>query len=67
MALMRIALAGLVVMGQNLTLNIAEKGFPISIYNMTTSKVDETVQRAKAAGNLPAYGYHDPASFVSSI
>jgi len=67
MALTRIGLAGLAVMGQNLALNIAEKGFPISVYNRTTSKVDETVQRAKIEGNLPLYGFHDPASFVNSI
>ncbi|KAJ1260522.1 hypothetical protein BS78_10G238800 [Paspalum vaginatum] len=60
MALTRIGLAGLAV-------NIAEKGFPISVYNRTTSKVDETVQRAKVEGNLPVFGFHDPASFVSSI
>lgn len=63
----RIGLAGLAVMGQNLALNIAEKGFPISVYNRTASKVDETIERAKQEGNLPAYGYHDPASFVQSI
>ncbi|EEC79859.1 hypothetical protein OsI_21344 [Oryza sativa Indica Group] len=67
MAVTRIGLAGLAVMGQNLALNIAEKGFPISVYNRTTSKVDETVQRAKVEGNLPVYGFHDPASFVNSI
>lgn len=65
--LTRIGLAGLAVMGQNLALNIAEKGFPISVYNRTTSKVDETVERAKAEGNLPLYGFHDPESFVQSI
>ncbi|KAM1268436.1 hypothetical protein PS1_000712 [Malus domestica] len=32
-ALSHIGLAGLAVMGQNLTLNIVEKGFPISVYN----------------------------------
>ncbi|RXH89736.1 hypothetical protein DVH24_032093 [Malus domestica] len=63
----RIGLAGLAVMGQNLALNIAEKGFPISVYNRTTSKVDETVERAKKEGNLPLYGFHDPESFVKSI
>ncbi|GMY26720.1 6-phosphogluconate dehydrogenase, decarboxylating 2 [Fagus crenata] len=63
----RIGLAGLAVMGQNLALNIAEKGFPISVYNRTTSKVDETVERAKQEGNLPLYGFHDPESFVLSI
>ncbi|CAA7407746.1 unnamed protein product [Spirodela intermedia] len=67
MALTRIGLAGLAVMGQNLALNIADKGFPISVYNRTTSKVDETVARAKAEGDLPLYGFHDPKSFVQSI
>lgn len=67
MAQTRIGLAGLAVMGQNLALNIAEKGFPISVYNRTTSKVDETVERAKREGNLPLYGFHDPQSFVNSI
>ncbi|KAL6987501.1 Oxidoreductases acting on the CH-OH group of donors With NAD(+) or NADP(+) as acceptor [Sarracenia purpurea var. burkii] len=63
----RIGLTGLAVMGQNLALNIAEKGFPISVYNRTTSKVDETVERAKLEGNLPLFGFHDPESFVHSI
>ncbi|XP_042474739.1 6-phosphogluconate dehydrogenase, decarboxylating 2 isoform X1 [Zingiber officinale] len=67
MALSRIGLAGLAVMGQNLALNIAEKGFPISVYNRTSSKVDETVERAKLEGNLPVYGFHDPAIFINSI
>ena len=67
MTLTRIGLTGLAVMGQNLALNIAEKGFPISVYNRTTSKVDETVSRAKSEGNLPLYGFHDPESFVLSI
>ncbi|GAA0171873.1 dehydrogenase [Lithospermum erythrorhizon] len=63
----RIGLAGLAVMGQNLALNIAEKGFAVSVYNRTTSKVDETVERAKEEGNLPLYGFYDPESFVQSI
>ncbi|PKA58845.1 6-phosphogluconate dehydrogenase, decarboxylating 3 [Apostasia shenzhenica] len=54
-------------MGQNLALNIAEKGFPISVYNRTASKVGETVERAKLEGNLPVYGFCDPESFVNSI
>ncbi|XP_077223756.1 6-phosphogluconate dehydrogenase, decarboxylating 2-like isoform X1 [Tasmannia lanceolata] len=65
--LSRIGLVGLAVMGQNLALNIAEKGFQISIYNRTTSKVDETVERAKREGDLPLLGFHDPESFVNSI
>ncbi|XP_002988062.2 6-phosphogluconate dehydrogenase, decarboxylating 2, chloroplastic [Selaginella moellendorffii] len=66
-ALSRIGLAGLAVMGQNLALNIGEKGFPISVYNRTAGKVDETVERAKAEGNLPLAGYRNPQDFVLSI
>ncbi|KAL5974452.1 6-phosphogluconate dehydrogenase, decarboxylating 2 [Asimina triloba] len=65
--LSRIGLAGLAVMGQNLALNIADEGFPISVYNRTPSKVHETVERAKQEGNLPLFGFHDPHSFVHSI
>jgi 6-phosphogluconate dehydrogenase len=65
--LSRIGLAGLAVMGQNLALNIAEKGFPISVYNRSSVKVDETVERAKAEGNLPIRGFHDAGEFVKSI
>ena len=67
MALTRTDLAGLAVMGQNLALNVAEKVFPSSVYNRTTSEVDETVQPAKIEGNLPLYGIHDPASLVNPI
>eukprot|EP00898_Chlorokybus_atmophyticus_P003275 jgi/Chlat1/3949/Chrsp26S04209 len=63
----RIGLAGLAVMGQNLALNIAEKGFPISVYNRTDSKVDDTVKRAKEEGNLPLKGYYNMKEFVESI
>ncbi|XP_077240988.1 6-phosphogluconate dehydrogenase, decarboxylating 1, chloroplastic-like [Tasmannia lanceolata] len=67
LALSRIGLAGLAVMGQNLALNIAEKGFPISVYNRTTSKVDETLDRAKQEGNLPVSGHYSPRDFVLSL
>nr|CAD1820216.1 unnamed protein product [Ananas comosus var. bracteatus] len=66
-ALSRIGLAGLAVMGQNLALNIAEKGFPISVYNRTATKVDETLSRAAAEGDLPVSGHRSPRDFVLSI
>ena len=59
----RIGLARLAVMGQNLALNIVEKGFPISVYNRSPEKVD----RAKLEGNLPVEGFHDAKEFVLSI
>lgn len=65
--LSRIGLAGLAVMGQNLALNIAEKGFPISVYNRTSSKVDETVDRAAKEGGLPLAGHYSPRDFVLSL
>ncbi|CAA0838194.1 6-phosphogluconate dehydrogenase- decarboxylating 1- chloroplastic [Striga hermonthica] len=65
--LSQIGLAGLAVMGQNLALNIAEKGFPISVYNRTTSKVDETLDRAHREGQLPLSGHYTPRDFVLSI
>lgn len=66
-ALSRIGLAGLAVMGQNLALNIADKGFPISVYNRTAAKVDETLDRAAAEGGLPLSGHYSPRDFVLSI
>lgn len=63
----QIGLAGLAVMGQNLALNIAEKGFPISVYNRTASKTDETLNRAKTEGDLPLFGHYTPQDFVLSI
>lgn len=61
-ALTRIGLVCLAVMGQNLALNIAKNGFTISMYNETTSKVEEIVERAKQEGNLPLYDFHEPES-----
>ena len=40
---MKIGLVGLGVMGENLALNIEEKGFPIAVYNRSTEKVDDFI------------------------
>jgi 6-phosphogluconate dehydrogenase len=63
----RIGLAGLATMGQNLALNIAEKGFPISVYNRSPAKVDSTLSRAQAEEGLPVLGHRDPRGFVLSL
>eukprot|EP00003_Mantamonas_plastica_P010533 TRINITY_DN1999_c0_g2_i7.p1 TRINITY_DN1999_c0_g2~~TRINITY_DN1999_c0_g2_i7.p1 ORF type:complete len:448 (+),score=162.14 TRINITY_DN1999_c0_g2_i7:70-1344(+) len=60
----KIGLYGLGVMGQNLALNFADKGFPISVCNRSSGKVDTTV---KLAGDLPVTGYYDMSEFVQSI
>jgi 6-phosphogluconate dehydrogenase len=40
-----IALVGLAVMGENLALNMESRGYQVSVFNRTTSKVDEFVGR----------------------
>ena len=43
MATQSFGIVGLEVMGRNIALNIEEKGFPIAVYNRTTSKAEEFV------------------------
>ncbi len=60
-----IGLIGLAVMGENLALNIANHGFPISVFNRTTSKVDEFL--AGRAQGKPVTGTHSLPEFVASL
>lgn len=50
MASADIGLIGLAVMGSNLALNIAEKGYTIAVHNRTASKIDDFVVTAKEQG-----------------
>lgn len=53
---------------QNLALNIAEKGFQISVYNRSGDKTDAAVARAKKEGlGDKLQGYHDLKGFVESL
>jgi 6-phosphogluconate dehydrogenase len=45
-----IGLIGLAVMGSNLALNIAEKGYTIAVHNRTASKIDDFMAVAKDQG-----------------
>ncbi|KAJ8908349.1 hypothetical protein NDN08_005059 [Rhodosorus marinus] len=67
--LSKIGLVGLAVMGQNLALNIAEKGFSISVFNRSSSKTDDAVARAQGELEDPALfsGFKDMKEFVESI
>lgn len=63
-----IGLVGLAVMGQNLALNVAEKGITISVFNRTYEKTELAVTRAKKEGldkNLK--GYKELKEFVQSL
>jgi 6-phosphogluconate dehydrogenase len=44
MSLQKFGVVGLEVMGRNIALNIEEKGFPIAVFNRTTSKAEEFVK-----------------------
>jgi 6-phosphogluconate dehydrogenase len=52
-----VGLYGLAVMGQNFALNMASKGFKVAVANRSPEKVDSTVARAKAEGDLPMEGF----------
>ncbi len=60
-----IGVIGLAVMGQNLALNIARKGFAVAVYNRTSERTKNFIQqRVKDEQILPSY---DLKSFVSSL
>ena len=58
---------GLAVMGQNFALNMASHGFKVCVGNRSVSKVETTVERAKAEGNLPIVGAMSVAEFVARL
>jgi 6-phosphogluconate dehydrogenase len=45
------------ILPQNFALNVAEKGFPISVYNRTYEKTELCVARAKKEGEMPYLRY----------
>ena len=60
-----IAVIGLAVMGQNLALNIASRGFRVAVFNRTAALVDATVARAEPDMHLvPCY---DLPQLVASL
>jgi 6-phosphogluconate dehydrogenase len=64
MAKQKIGLIGLAVMGENLALNIEEKGFPISVFNRSTDKIDAFVARHPGKQIV---GTHSPKELVESL
>ena len=62
----KFGIIGLAVMGQNLALNVASRGFPCAVYNRTAERTKEFVE-GPAKGNrriLPSYSLKD---FVASL
>ncbi|MDR2727749.1 MAG: decarboxylating NADP(+)-dependent phosphogluconate dehydrogenase, partial [Chitinispirillales bacterium] len=61
-----IGVIGLAVMGQNLVLNINDKGFSAAVYNRTVSKVDGFIKGA-AAGRSTIIGAHSIEEFCKRL
>lgn len=59
-----IGLVGLAVMGQNLALNLAGKGFRVSVFNRTWDRTEALLSRA---GGLPVEGFRDLGEFCRSL
>lgn len=65
-----IGLIGLAVMGENLALNMADKGWTVSVYNRTVPGIEEGVVERFMNGRAKGksiQGYTDIADFVDSI
>src|SRR5215510_8429170 len=60
-----LGLIGLAVMGQNIVLNMNDHGYVVSVYNRTTSKVDEFL--ANEAKGTKIIGTHSIEAFVKSL
>ena len=60
-----IGLIGLAVMGQNLVLNMNDHGYVVSVFNRTTSKVDEFM--ANEAKGTKVIGTHSIEELVRSL
>jgi 6-phosphogluconate dehydrogenase len=61
-----IGLIGLAVMGQNLVLNMNDKGYSVAVFNRTTSKVDEFLEDA-AKGRQTIYGARSVEEFAALL
>ena len=61
-----IGLIGLAVMGQNLVLNMNDRGYSVAVFNRTVSKVDDFVSHA-AAGRETIHGAHTIEEFISML
>jgi len=68
MSTAEIGLIGLAVMGSNLALNIAEKGYTIAVHNRTAAKIDEFMVMAKDQGlDGKVIPQADLATFVQTV
>ena len=61
----QICVVGLATMGQNLALNIARNGIPVSVWNRSADKIDATL--ARAGESWPIVGARTPQEVAASL
>ncbi|MCB2215666.1 decarboxylating NADP(+)-dependent phosphogluconate dehydrogenase [Desulfofustis glycolicus] len=61
----QIGVAGLAVMGENLVLNMADKGFSVAVYNRTSAKVDAFLAGRGRGKSIS--GHQTVGSFVEAL
>lgn len=62
-----IGLIGLAVMGQNLSLNIASKGFRIGVFNRTYQRTEDMMNRAKEEGIANVVGFKTLQELIQNL
>lgn len=62
-----IGLIGLAVMGKNLSFNMADKGFSVSVFNRSPDKTFDALKEYKAKDENKYRGYEHIEDFVSSL
>ena len=60
-----IGLIGLAVMGENLVLNMANKGFSVAVFNRTVEKVDRFVEGRGAGKQI--VGCHSNLAIIDTL
>jgi 6-phosphogluconate dehydrogenase len=60
-----IGLIGLAVMGQNLVLNMNDRGYSVAVYNRTTSKVEDFIKGAAKGRSI--IGTYSEEEFVNAL
>ena len=62
-----VGLVGLAVMGENLALNMLEKGFSVAVHNRTSDKIDSFLQRAAHESFPQTFGARTAEELVAAL
>ncbi len=66
-SLYEVGLVGLAVMGENLALNMLEKGFSVAVHNRTPDRIEAFLAKARAEGFSRTLGATTPEALVAAL